>query len=282
MAGRTTCVFVAVIALAACGGSGVADLGTEPAGGTETVTTGPVPDPPLQPQDRSTWMIEAFEETPRILIADAGRPGEVLAVFLDDGSEFPLSETADVTEPMGFMAYSDPPAIYAVVGVTPSGEGRSYAVIRTGQSPPVYDYVSQRVSETTVPTKGSAIYDGSYMGLWVNAGSQQVDAHIVGGAILNVDFDRKRLRGSIVNRRTTDGARFENLSLIRATVVDGTFEGVAQGGQLEGTPSASGSYFGLFVGSDGQEAVGNVIVTHGPRFEMGAFVTRDEAAPALP
>ena len=51
-----------------------------------------------------------------------------------------------------------------------------------------------------------------------------------------------------------------------------------KGGRLE----AGGTDFGFFLGMDGQEAVGNGFVDHGPRHEIGAFVGCDEAAPALP
>ena len=273
MAGKIAFALMAVMALGACGGS----VGVS--GGTGT-TSGPAADPPLQPVQ-----VSLFSPSPRWTITDGGTSGSVIATRISDGQEFPLSMASLAVNVANFEAYSNAAPINAVLGVTPSGEGRSFVIwnFQARQS----DAVHERLSETTVPASGSASFNGSYMALWWNTADVTLAAHLLGSVALSADFDAQRIAGIISSRRNTGSEIFRDVVLEPTDIVDGAFAGSATGGELEGgAQTTSGRYEGLLVGLNSPEAVGTVVIVHGnaspSRAEYGSFVARDPAAPALP
>lgn len=132
-----------------------------------------------------------------------------------------------------------------------------------------------RLTDTVMPTQGTATLTGDYVGLVKIAGDGEVRAVIIGEAAVDVDFGDATLSGTVINRELREfgspssiliGITSDNLMLGETTIAaaDGSFAGATSGGRFiedagflteELLTVPDGNYTGLIAGPDGTEAV---------------------------
>lgn len=180
----------------------------------------------------------------------------------------------------------EPPYYGVIYGRTESVEaGLVETTLFTETGTTEVGMVFRRLVDTELPTEGTAIYSGKYVGfsgVGTEGGPQLPIAAIKGDVGLNVDFAAESVGGSITERllvytvdRDTGETRFggplQDVTLNTAVLnSNGTFTGTATGGtvtslaedtNIEILTPTSGTYAGILGGATGNEAVGGVQLT---------------------
>jgi hypothetical protein len=270
--------FAALPALAlliACGGGGGAE-GVAANGGAAPVVLSPVsseqgdPGIPVLQWTKATYV----EATDRLIVSSRTATGaQPIRIVL------PRNFTPPQVLPQGFRAYGVGD-MEAVRGVTGSGAGTTYAsrLITHGM-----ERGHERLTDTVLPTAGRATYFGTYAGVLGDPEDNRFEdlGLIRGNAQLTADFGAGTFSGRIADRIDSNRQNYDPVDLTETTIdlVNGSVGGPTSGGLASdlGYTGVRGSYTGLFVGSDGQEVVGGMTLTHTrsgrPRFvEYGGFV----------
>lgn len=163
-------------------------------------------------------------------------------------------------------------------GETNSGAGKA-TLIGTHRAEGYSIRVAQveRTGSTTIPVTGAAYYNGLYAGTLNNiegsaAGyaDNNADGAIRGTATMTANFATARTEGTISDRAFyststgNKGEEYEDITLELGGIEDGAFFGTTTGGLYftEDPLKSEGTYEGLFVGANGQEAVGTINMIH--------------------
>lgn len=214
----------------------------------------------------------------------SGSPSRTIGRAVDQSifasGDFTLYEATFVEAlPGGGSSFTRTTRMGGLRAVTPSGNGQ--AVILSGFGN--YSAVS-RLSDTTMPTTGTAGYTGDYAAFFNGIRGDKESSFITGRVSLDADFQNGVIRGMVTDRVDNAGDSFANVTLGDATIVGGAFSGPVTGGEIltEGkTVTNIRTYDGLFVGPNGEEIVGGVLVRHvnaAEEFgdEFGLFVLNNE------
>lgn len=166
------------------------------------------------------------------------------------------------------------------------GEGRgTEVVVYSGGLAGSVEQVAgfTRTAGTSLPLSGSARFHGEYAGFTTTR-------RVNGQVRLDVDFEGGTVEGRITDREfrqrpdnVLDGVNPLSALRLEQTRLneDGTFAGETGGGQIVNGQQqwnpATGDYAGLLGGTDGEEAVGTMTITHhapsGASFEeVGGFI----------
>lgn len=141
-----------------------------------------------------------------------------------------------------------------------------------------------RNGETTLPVSGAASYTGSYAGQLAQPGNNAAyNLPIIGSAELSADFGGGTVTGQVTDRQFANhpNATFAPIELELGQLSDGSFSGTTTGGQytLNGSTAYTadaGTYGGMIVGANGEEAIGQVMIDHRIAsidwVETGAFI----------
>lgn len=166
---------------------------------------------------------------------------------------------------------------YIAYGETSSGAGYASSIIsETARAlGGVVGGAFGRLSETEMPNSGSATYTGAYEG-WLGDGSDfEAYALVLGDVEMTANFDNNDISGTISNREVySEDETLDDVTLNLASIESGGFTGTTTGGDLTGSAGApsQGDYSGMFVGADGQEIVGGLMIDHDGDVEAGAFI----------
>ncbi|WP_133175967.1 hypothetical protein [Yoonia sediminilitoris] len=163
-----------------------------------------------------------------------------------------------------------------LIGETPSQTAQAFLLFSSGSNGIGASGTRLvRLTDTSVPEGGSAIYLGEYVG------SYSAGFNASGDVRLTADFGRSSISGTITNRQlegaNIGGRPAEDVLLTEATIIDGAFSGETSGGRdLFLTEEPTGSYEGLLVGGDADGAIGAVRIVHAngdeePTIEWGLF-----------
>ncbi|MEO0931296.1 MAG: hypothetical protein AAFY14_11710, partial [Pseudomonadota bacterium] len=161
-------------------------------------------------------------------------------------------------------------------GLTPSGQGEIF--LEPGSTTGMTDSttVLSRLGETTLPDSGMVTYTGTYAGLYSVVGQPETAGHMFGRAQLELDFASNTLSGLIDQRANSGGQAATDITLELGAMADGSFSGTTTGGAFaSGYSSAPGTYGGLIVGQNGEEAIGQATVYHNGAtdyVETGGFI----------
>ena len=146
-----------------------------------------------------------------------------------------------------------------------------------------------RLTDTALPTSGSASFAGTYAGMFRRADVSPANTvlyRIRGNAALDANFGANTVSGSIINRKFYDLSGVWDTSFTLSDValasgsIDATggFSGLTSGGQITGGAwlETTGAYQGVFAGPTAGEAVGGVLIDHAqlnanPFIEIGGF-----------
>jgi hypothetical protein len=266
MRASTFTILPALALLVACGGGG---------GGGDASDDGPVPI--ARNAIPATSVVEGFPEqtlpgwqaatylpaTDQIVVyprATLGGGGSVATV-----RTLSRNLTPEIAMPANFSAYIGTSAQrQAVRGVTPGGSGTAYAARLIDRG---IERGHERIGETTLPTSGGAIYTGTYAGVLGDASFFLEDAGLITGtAQLDANFASGTISGRISGRENGSGRAFGVVTLPASAIdaTDGSFGGTTSGGLLTGLgyTGAEGTFSGLIVGANGEEAVGGLNITH--------------------
>ena len=158
---------------------------------------------------------------------------------------------------------------YILHGLTDTREGEIF--LEPGST------VLSRLGNTTLPDSGVVTYTGSYAALYSVPGSTLTAGHMFGRVQLETDFASNTTSGLIDQRANSGGQAATSIEMELGAMADGSFSGTTTGGgfDLAGFTSAPGTYGGLIVGENGEEAIGQVTVYHnGPTdfVETGGFI----------
>lgn len=164
------------------------------------------------------------------------------------------------------------------------GAGTEVVVYSGGTAGNVVNIASYgQTGPTELPLTGTARFDGDYAGFTTTR-------RINGKAQLDVDFAASKISGKITNRifrqrpdNVVDVVNPLSTLVLEETQLkgNGSFKGVTGGGQITNGQTlwnpATGSFTGVIGGSNGDEAVGTVALTHrapsGASFdEIGGFL----------
>jgi len=207
-------------------------------------------------------------------------PGSSGLLFLSNR----VNPDSSIGEPDGFTALITQANLVdnggrTVRGITPSRGGLVLASTYVGNGSDALDYFVERNFETTLPVSGAVDYSGSYMAVYRFSDSLAPAGHITGAVELTVDFDASEVNGRIFGRSNTGVNTLAPITLEAGTLENGSFRGSTTGGYFNGggTSALPGSYSGMITGSNGDEAIGGLTLTHrangGDRFdEVGVFI----------
>ena len=147
----------------------------------------------------------------------------------------------------------------------------------------------QRLTATTLPGSGVAVYNGDYVGFFRNetTPNSDISRSIRGDAMLTADFNANTIAGNITNRellfRTTNNLDASNPMAdltLQSTAINsaGRFSGSTSGGEVtvNSWDPTNGVFQGVIAGPNGGIAVGGVVVNHEsssnvPFQEIGGF-----------
>lgn len=262
-----------LVLLAACGGSsgdmaGPAMQNVVPA---TTVAVG-FPAQPV-PQWQPATYVSGQDQLivyPRGVLSGGTLPSSVALV---------RNTTPERAMPNFFRAFASGSQRQAVRGVTPSGSGVAYAARLFNQG---IERGVERIGDTTLPSSGRGVYNGTYAGVLGDVTNSLEDAGLItGSAQMIAEFDAGTISGSVFGRRNGSGRDFASVQLPESVIstMDGSFAGATSGGLLTGLnyTGAQGSFNGLIVGDSGQEIVGGLNITHSltgspTLIEQGVFV----------
>jgi hypothetical protein len=252
--------------LAACGGNGSSDDSAAPA-------AAPAPLAPQGPVTLAPEVVSGFG-LPEGVIHDAA-PGEFPQeiTFSLGGASINLRIAGTPRD--GFAGYvGSRGSGRAIIGEAPALGARALLLLSSSNGLGVEGTRLERLTETTVPVSGSAIYLGSY------SGTLRGGPGMTGDVILTADFAQSVVSGAITNRKYLS-ADIDALVLSEAPLVSGAFSGETSGGSRPiYSEGSTGAYEGLIVGADGEGVVGAVRITHssGPDdtdTEMGIFLAAE-------
>lgn len=198
-------------------------------------------------------------------------------ITLTDGANSILLPEESFGTPAAFQEYSTSSGFVAY-GVTNSGAG--YAAAALSDTNRVLGGVAGaafgRLTDTEMPDNGSATYTGSYEGVLGDSGDYEpYNILVIGDVEMTADFDTNNISGTISNRlQFGDGDTLDDVTLNMTSIENGGFIGKTSGGDFpgaSGSPS-QGEYSGMFVGANGQEIVGGLLIEHTDFVEAGAFI----------
>ncbi|MEM8537311.1 MAG: hypothetical protein AAGF56_05550 [Pseudomonadota bacterium] len=246
----------ALISLVACGGGGNSgDTG----GAVDTIQVAS-----LSNMDRQTVFIggavQVQDVNTQAVIKTIGTPIQV------DGL------------PDNYNSYSDGTGTaFALLGLSPNDTVQTVSTVGDDDL-----FRLLRLTPTTLPTAsaGEVIYTGEYAAQYQSPQSDgTVDfGHMLGDAVLNVDFGDGFVGGRIENRRNSGStpALARDIQLGSAQIEQtGTFSGFVSGGAFETQEESSfGRYQGVIGGSSGEDIAIGIVVAHGNPtvVEVGAAI----------
>lgn len=165
---------------------------------------------------------------------------------------------------------------YLLRGITPLGQGEIFLESSSITGTTEVTTVLSRLGETTLPDSGMVTYTGSYAGLYSVVGARETAGHMFGRARLDLDFTNNTTSGLIDQRANSGGQVATDIELELGAMADGSFSGTTTGGAFAtGFSSAPGTYGGLIVGENGEEAIGQVTIYHNGStdyVEAGGFI----------
>lgn len=237
----------------------------------------------------------AAQAGPEILAAAAktfGTVPENLTVTYDSETELVTISDGENSLEMSDVGFSPAPGFtvyntgntFAVFGLTSSGAG--FASATASNAGDVFGGAVGgaygRLSDTEMPNSGSATYSGSYQAVLAYETNSDAFDLVRGSIDMTADFDANSISGKITERVGLN-EEFADVTLNSADIQAGAFSGTTTGGELLGNQvysAENGSYSGLFVGANGQEIVGGVMIEQGffgdDFVEVGAFILESE------
>ncbi|MGH1330719.1 MAG: hypothetical protein ACRBBK_07555 [Paracoccaceae bacterium] len=178
-------------------------------------------------------------------------------------------------------------------GQSSSGGSVVFVAGTNGTTENILSLAIARTAPTTLPTSGTTTYTGDYAGVYEHDDTDPDELDfmtglVTGDAEIVADFKNNTVEGTISNRVLRSAVTNEvsssfdpaDVSLsISPLYSDGSFSGVATGGQLIRTdPSLTGEYQGLISGAASQEAIGGIRLVHqadpgnSSTIELGVFL----------
>lgn len=197
-----------------------------------------------------------------------GTPDRVLRTQSNSGWYYYPDTLAGI--PSKFKTYRQSSEGFLLRGTSDSGSGEVIVVDNGAQL--------TRHDPTVLPTVGSATYSGSYGAIVVNGIRDMSPKTVSGKATLQVDFKDQNVSGAITDRIYDGVTPSQDVTLNTSSMSGGAFTGTTTGGDLNtsGLTAANGSYTGLLVGPNGEEAIGAVTIIHSNGSstftEQGGFV----------
>lgn len=193
-----------------------------------------------------------------IYLPTGGTPDRVLRALPSAGWYYYPDTLTGV--PSDFQVFLQSTEGYLLHGLTISGGGEVFVVDNGAQI--------SRIGESSVPTTGSVTYTGSYAAIVVT-GVRDMSPETVSGAVtLNVDFDTifndPTVSGVITDRIYAGSIVADDVILVSTDLLSGAFAGTTTGGNLnsDGLSAANGTFNGLIVGPNSEEAIGSVTIVH--------------------
>jgi len=170
--------------------------------------------------------------------------------------------------------YQNPPGTSRLLyKTTASGKGNVFAFASDDTSLGLVGAIANRDAEVTVPTSGTAAFNGGYEGLIVRASDKNVVNGFTGTTCLLANFGASSISGSIINRTGLTPVMIP----VAPLSASGVFGTVVTGGQFPGDPTAVGRVSGMFADVAGGEIVGVLQLDHFSSgqdyYEVGGFTT---------
>jgi len=129
-----------------------------------------------------------------------------------------------------------------------------------------------RQADTQIPTSGTAVWSGDYLGIEVRSDLNSLTFATVGQAIIEANFETGVIGGKITDRMSarTDGP-VADITFYDATIgTDGNASEGARGGL---SPEGTGVYSLLITGSEAESVVGQLTMNYSSDFkEHGVFI----------
>lgn len=268
----TFTILPALALLAACGGGGGGGTGDANDEGPVPIARNAIPPTSVvegfPQQTVPGWRpAEYVQATDQIIVYPRARisgvSGGMTAQTLSRNFAPEIAMPANFRAYIGSTRFGPDSQVQAVRGVTPGRSGTAYAARMFDRG---IERGHERIGETTLPTSGGAIYTGTYAGVLGDSVFQEDAGLITGTARLEASFAAARISGRIEGRENGSGRAFGVVTLPESAIdaSDGSFGGATTGGLLTGLgyTGAQGTFSGLIVGANGEEAVGGLNITH--------------------
>ena len=168
----------------------------------------------------------------------------------------------------------------ALYKTTASGKGKVVAFSSHDADLGLVGAIASRDAEVTVPTSGTASFNGGYEGLIVRASDKVALTTTLGTTCLTANFGASSISGGIISRSTSAADIVIPSTSLSA---GGVFSGPVTGGQFSGGTASNGRVAGMFADVGAGEIVGVLQLDHNisgtDYYEVGGFTTVAGAGP---
>ena len=194
------------------------------------------------------------------------------------GSSIVLPKAGTVGAASLFVnASSESGALYAE---TASGKGKVVVFSSQDTDLGLVGAIASRDAEVTLPTSGTASFNGGYEGLIVRASDKVALTTIQGTTCLTANFGASSISGGIINRSNSAADIVMPSTPLSAA---GVFSGAVTGGQFPSGTTSNGRIAGMFADVGAGEIVGALQLDHtaggADYYEIGGFTTVAGACP---
>jgi len=163
---------------------------------------------------------------------------------------------------------------------TASGKGKVATFSSRDTDLDLVGAIASRDAEVTVPTSGTAAFNGAYEALIVDASDKTIGTGIQGTTCLMADFGASSISGGIINRTPSTAPVIIPSTPLSAA---GVFSGTVSGGEFPGATASNGQVSGMFADVGAGEIVGVLQLDHNisgtDYYEVGGFTTVAGAGP---
>ena len=157
---------------------------------------------------------------------------------------------------------------------TASGKGKVVVFSSQDTDLGLVGAIASRDAEVTLPTSGTAAFNGGYEGLIVRASDKVALTTTQGTTCLTANFGASSISGGIISRSTSAADIVIPSTSLSA---GGVFSGPVTGGQFSSGTASNGRIAGMFADVGAGEIVGALQLDHNISgadfYEVGGFTT---------